>query len=613
MAAETIRLTMSQALVRYLIAQQTVLDGATAPLIPGVFAIFGHGNVAGLGEALASVRDVLPTYRAHNEQAMAHAAIAYAKAMKRRRFMACTTSIGPGATNMVTAAALAHVNRLPVLLLPGDVFASRRPDPVLQQVEDFGDPTVTANDCFRPVSRYWDRITRPEQVLRSLPQAISVLTDPAECGPVTLALPQDVQAEAWDYPRAFFEPRIHEPARPGADTRQLTRAAELIKRAKQPIIIAGGGVHYSGARDELAAFATRHGIPVAETQAGKGALPWNHPLNVGSIGVTGAAAANELAAQADVVIALGTRLQDFTTASHTLFQNPQRRFVAINVCRHDAAKSDAIAVRGDALRSLAELDALLGEPRGRADLLERVAQLRDSWNAAVDVATKDVGAALPSDAQVLGAVNRCIGPQGTVVCAAGGLPGELHKLWRAQDSDAYHLEYGYSCMGYEIAGGLGVKLAQPRRDVVVMVGDGSYLMMNSEIATSIAMGLKLTIVLLDNRGFGCINRLQSACGGESFNNLLDERAPDVDFAAHARALGAHAQKVSGIRELEEALRTSRSIDRTVVLVIDTDPKQSTAAGGAWWDVAVPEISSHASVTAAYEAYRAKLADTKKDP
>jgi 3D-(3,5/4)-trihydroxycyclohexane-1,2-dione acylhydrolase (decyclizing) len=613
MAAATIRLTMSQALVRYLIAQQTVIDGAPAPLIPGVFAIFGHGNVAGLGEALASMRDALPTHRAHNEQAMAHAAVAYAKAMKRRRFMACTTSIGPGATNMVTAAAVAHVNRLPVLLLPGDVFASRRPDPVLQQVEDFGNPTVTANDCFRPVSRYWDRITRPEQLLRSLPQAISVLTDPAECGPVTLALPQDVQAEAWDYPRAFFETRIHARLRPGADASQLAAAAELIRGAKQPIIIAGGGVHYSDACDALADFATRHGIPVTETQAGKGALPWNHALNVGSIGVTGAAAANELAAEADVIIAVGTRLQDFTTASHTLFSHPQRRFVSINVCRHDAAKSDALAVQGDALRSLQELDALIGETRPRANLLKRVAQLRDAWNAAVDAATKVIGAAAPSDAQVLGAVNRWIGPQGTVVCAAGGLPGELHKLWRAQDHDAYHLEYGYSCMGYEIAGGLGVKLALPQREVVVLVGDGSYLMMNSEIATSIAMGLKLTIVLLDNRGFGCINRLQGACGGESFNNLLDERAPAVDFAAHARALGAHAQKVSGIRELEEALRASRSTDRTVVLVIDTDPKQSTAAGGAWWDVAVPEISSSASVTAAYETYRAKLADTKKDP
>jgi 3D-(3,5/4)-trihydroxycyclohexane-1,2-dione acylhydrolase (decyclizing) len=613
MATDTIRLTMSQALVRYLGAQQTVLDGATVPLMPGVFAIFGHGNVAGLGEALASVRDAMPTHRAHNEQAMAHAAIAYAKAMKRRRFMACTTSIGPGATNMVTAAALAHVNRLPVLLLPGDVFASRRPDPVLQQVEDFSDPTVTANDCFRPVSRYWDRITRPEQLLRSLPQAIGVLTDPAECGPVTLALPQDVQAQAWDYPRAFFETRIHLPLRPGADERQLATAVELIGRAKQPIVIAGGGVHYSEACDALAKFATRHGIPVAETQAGKGALPWDHPLNVGAIGVTGSAAANELAAHADVVIAVGTRLQDFTTASHTLFQNPQRRFVSINVCRHDVAKSDAVAVQGDALRTLRELDALLGAPRARADFAKRVAQLRDSWNAAIEAATKDVDAALPSDAQVLGAVNRCIDPKGTVVCAAGGLPGELHKLWRAQDSAAYHLEYGYSCMGYEIAGGLGVKLAHPRRDVVVLVGDGSYLMMNSEIATSVAMGLKLTIVLLDNRGFGCINRLQGACGGEAFNNLLDERAPAVDFAAHARALGAHAQKVNGIRELEAALHASRSVDRTVVLVIDTDPQQSTAAGGAWWDVAVPEVSSRANVTAAYEAYRDKLAATKKDP
>ena len=613
MAAETIRLTMSQALVRYLIAQQTVLDGATVPLIPGVFAIFGHGNVAALGEALAGERKQLPTYRAHNEQAMAHAAIAYAKTMKRRRFMACTTSIGPGATNMVTAAALAHVNRLPVLLLPGDVFASRRPDPVLQQVEDFGDPTVTANDCFRPVSRYWDRITRPEQLLRSLPQAISVLTDPAECGPVTLALPQDVQAQAWDYPRAFFEQRVHVPTQLGADARQLAAAADLIARAKQPLIIAGGGVHYAEAFDALARFATRHGIPVAETQAGKGALPWDHALNVGSIGVTGSAAANELAAQADMIVAIGTRLQDFTTASHTLFQNPQRKFVSINVSRHDVVKVGALAVQGDAARSLAELDALLGEPRARADFAKRVQGLRTSWNQAVDAATKDAGSNLPTDAQVLGAVNRTIGAKGTVVCAAGGLPGELHKLWRAQDRDAYHVEYGYSCMGYEIAGGLGVKLARPDRDVVVMVGDGSYLMMNSEIATSIAMGLKLTIVLLDNRGFGCINRLQGSCGGESFNNLLDEHAPDIDFAAHARSLGAHAQKVSGIRELEAALTALHSVDRTVVMVIDTDPRQSTAAGGAWWDVAVPEVSASSDVKAAYETYRAKLADTKKDP
>ena len=613
MSAETIRLTMSQALVRYLVAQQTVVDGATVPLMPGVFAIFGHGNVAALGEALAAARNVLPTYRAHNEQAMAHAAIAYAKTMKRRRFMACTTSIGPGATNMVTAAALAHVNRLPVLLLPGDVFASRRPDPVLQQVEDFGDPTVTANDCFRPVSRYWDRITRPEQLLRSLPQALMVLTDPAECGPVTLALPQDVQAQAWDYPLAFFDTRIHVPTRPGADSRQLSAAAELIARAKQPLIIAGGGVHYGDAFDALAEFATRHGIPVAETLAGKGALPWDHALYVGSIGVTGSAAANEIAAGADLIIAVGTRLQDFTTASHTLFANPQRHFVSINVCRHDVVKSAAVAVQGDAARSLAELNVLLGAPRARPDFTKRIKSLRTSWHEAVDAATKDVGAKLPTDAQVLGAVNRTIGSKGTVVCAAGGLPGELHKLWRAQDRDAYHLEYGYSCMGYEIAGGLGVKLARPDRDVVVMVGDGSYLMMNSELATSVAMGLKLTIVLLDNRGFGCINRLQNACGGEAFNNLLDGRAPNIDFAAHARSLGAHAQKVAGIQELETALNAARKIEHTVVLVIDTDPQQSTAAGGAWWDVAVPEVSARTDVTAAYETYRAKLAQTKKDP
>jgi 3D-(3,5/4)-trihydroxycyclohexane-1,2-dione acylhydrolase (decyclizing) len=604
----TIRLTMSQALVRYLIAQQTLHEGRQVPLVAGVFAIFGHGNVAGLGEALAGSRDALPTHRAHNEQAMAHAAIAYAKTLRRRRFMACTSSIGPGATNMVTAAALAHVNRLPVLLLPGDVFASRRPDPVLQQVEYFADPTMSANDCFRPVSRYWDRIMRPEQLLRSLPQALSVLTDPAECGPVTLALPQDVQAEAFDYPRSFFETRVHVPLRPGADPNQLRAAATLIAQARRPLLIAGGGVHYGEAGDVLQKFAERHGIPVAETQAGKGVLRWDHPLNAGSIGVTGASAANELAARADLVIAVGTRLQDFTTASHTLFKNAQRRFVSINVCRFDAVKFAALSVQGDAARSLQEIDALLAQQTARADLTAEVASLNATWQRVVDAATKDSGSSAPTDAQVLGALNRVIGANGTVVCAAGGLPGELHKLWRAQDRDAYHLEYGYSCMGYEIAGGLGVKMARPDRNVVVLVGDGSYLMMNSEIATSVAMGLKLTIVVLDNRGFGCINRLQGACGGESFNNLLDERAPPVDFASHARSLGAHAQKVQNIRELEGALQASHGVPRTVVLVIDTDPRTGTAEGGAWWDVAVPEVSTSARVNAAYESYRAKLED-----
>jgi 3D-(3,5/4)-trihydroxycyclohexane-1,2-dione acylhydrolase (decyclizing) len=606
--SDRIRLTTSQALVRYLAAQRTVVDDQELPLCAGVFAIFGHGNVAGMGEALTAARAELPTYRAHNEQGMAHAAIAFAKTLRRRRFMACTTSIGPGATNMVTAAALAHVNRLPVLLLPGDVFASRRPDPVLQQVEDFGDPTVTANDCFRPVSRYWDRINRPEQLLRSLPQALSVLIDPAGCGPVTLALPQDVQAEAWEYPTSFFEPRVHRLAQLGADSRQLTAAAEAIKHAKQPLIIAGGGVHYAQACEVLARFAERLGIPVAETQAGKGALRWDHPQNVGSIGVTGSSAANELARDADVIIAAGSRLQDFTTASASLFLNPERRLIAINVCRFDAVKFGALQLQGDALRTLNELSALLEPSTARAEHSARVKQLVQTWNASVDAAVAASDTRLPSDAQVLGAVNRAIGTNGTVVCAAGGLPGELHKLWRAQDSDAYHVEYGYSCMGYEIAGGLGVKLARPDRDVLVMVGDGSYLMMNSEIATAIALNLKLTIVLLDNRGFGCINRLQKGCGGQAFNNLLEEAAPAVDFVAHARSLGAESFQVDNVRELERTLSDSRAKTRTVVIVINTDPHHSTAAGGAWWDVAVPEVSDSKDVAAAHERYRKTLRD-----
>jgi 3D-(3,5/4)-trihydroxycyclohexane-1,2-dione acylhydrolase (decyclizing) len=606
--SDRVRLTTSQALVRYLSAQRTEIEGREVPLCAGVFAIFGHGNVAGLGEALAASRDNLPTYRAHNEQGMAHAAIAFAKTLRRRRFMACTTSIGPGATNMVTAAALAHVNRLPVLLLPGDVFASRRPDPVLQQVEDFGDPTVTANDCFRPVSRYWDRISRPEQLLRSLPQALSVLTDPAECGPVTLALPQDVQAEAWEYPVSFFEPRVHRPVQLGADPFQLAAAVEAIKQARQPLIIAGGGVHYARACEALARFASRLDIPVAETQAGKGALRWDHPLNVGSIGVTGSSAANELARDADVIVAIGTRLQDFTTASASLFRNPRRRLIAINASRFDAMKFGALQVQGDALRTLNELSAVLEPSTTRSEYSARVRQLVQAWNSSVAAAVAASDTTLPSDAQVLGAVNRAIGTNGTVVCAAGGLPGELHKLWRAQDSEAYHLEYGYSCMGYEIAGGLGVKLARPDRDVMVMVGDGSYLMMNSEIATAIALNLKLTIVLLDNRGFGCINRLQKGCGGQAFNNLLEDAAPTIDFVAHARALGAESFRVSNVGELERALGDSRAKTRTTVIVINTDPHHSTAAGGAWWDVAVPEVSSSKDVTAAHEKYRKTLRD-----
>jgi 3D-(3,5/4)-trihydroxycyclohexane-1,2-dione acylhydrolase (decyclizing) len=605
-----VRLTMAQALVRHLLAQRTqAADGAgDQPLFAGVFAIFGHGNVAGLGEALQHVRDRLPTYRAHNEQAMALAAVAYAKARRRRQLLACTTSIGPGATNMVTGAALAHVNRLPVLLLPGDVFANRQPDPVLQQVEDFGSPATTANDCFRPVSRYWDRITRPEQLLQSLPQAVSVLLDPADCGPVTLALPQDVQAEAWDYPEAFFAPRTHDFPRVGADADRLREAATLIRAAQRPLVVAGGGVHYSLAQDALAAFAEATGLPVAETQAGKGALRWDHRCNVGAIGVTGTSAANALAAEADLVLALGTRLQDFTTGSNRLFTDRRARFIAVNVARHDLAKHGALALQSDVLRGLRELQAELAGWRLAAPRATRARELVTTWNLEREAAVSAGGPALPSDAQVLGVVNAAVGDTGTVVCAAGGLPGELHKLWRAGHRDGYHVEYGYSCMGYEIAGGLGVKLALPARDVVVLVGDGSYLMMNSEIATSVALGLKLVIVVLDNRGFGCIDRLQRACGGESYNNLL-EGAPPVDFAAHARALGARSERVADLGSLPAALERALRADRTSVVVIDTDPQHSTAAGGAWWDVPVADVSASAAVQEAGARYRQRRGES----
>ena len=604
MRKKTVRLTMAQALVRYLAAQRIEIDGESVPLFAGVFAIFGHGNVAGLGEALQHERARLPVFRAHNEQAMALAAIAFAKASKRRRMMACTTSVGPGATNMVTAAALAHVNRLPVLLLPGDTFASRRPDPVLQQLEDFTAPSVTANDCFRPVSRFWDRVVRPEQLLAALPQAMSVLTDPADCGPAVLALPQDVQAEAFDYPEWFFEETLHVTSRPRPDEKALAKAAAWIRDARKPLIVAGGGVHYSGAFTHLANFAERHGIPVAETQAGKGALSWDHPLNAGGIGVTGSTAANRLAADADLVLAVGTRLQDFTTASNTLFE-ADPRFIAINVCRHDAIKRGALPLRADAATALAELagdDASVAAPSIDDGRQREIASLIGEWQAIVDDATADDTAGLPGDAAVLGAVNRACDENTTVVCAAGGLPGELHKLWRASGPDSYHLEYGYSCMGYEIAGGLGAKMAMPDREIVVLVGDGSYLMMNSEITTSIALGRKLVIVVLDNRGFGCIDRLQQACGGESFNNLLAD-APPVDFVAHARALGADAKPAASLQELVAALAEARKSTRTCVIVIETDPAKSTAAGGAWWDVPVAEVSDSDAVQKAYANYR----------
>ncbi len=596
------RLTMAQALVRFLCAQRADVDGTEVPLVAGVWAIFGHGNVAGLGEALYAARDRLPTLRAHNEQAMAHAAIAFAKAHARRRIMACTTSIGPGATNLVTAAAVAHVNRLPVLLLPGDVFASRRPDPVLQQVEDFGEPTVTANDCLRPVSRYWDRIARPEQLLQSLPAAMATLADPAACGPVTLALPQDVQAEAAEYPDRFFEPHVHRLRRPGPDPAELAAAAARFRTATRPLVIAGGGVQYSLAEAALREFAERHRVPVAETQAGKGSLPWDHPANVGGIGVTGSSAANALAAQADVVLAVGTRLGDFATGSRALFRAADCTLITLNVAPHDAAKHGALPLLADARRGLEELSRALAGWSTPPEWADTARRLTAQWTRQVSEATAAGPDVPPTEAQVIGAVNRAAGPRDVVVCAAGGLPGELHRLWRTREPRGYHLEYGYSCMGYEIAGGLGVKLALPDREVFVMVGDGSYLMLNSEIATSVALGRKLVIVVLDNRGFGCIDRLQRACGGAGFGNLLGPEAPVVDFAAHARSLGAQAEQVKTIADLEGALERARRADRTAVVVIETDPARPFTGGGAWWDVPVPEVSARPEVAAAREAY-----------
>ena len=602
----TIRLTMAQALVRAMAAQFTAVDGVELPMFAGVWAIFGHGNVAGMGEALHAVRDGLPTYRGHNEQSMALAAVAFAKASRRQRMMAVTTSIGPGATNLVTAAATAHVNRLPVLLLPGDVFASRRPDPVLQQVEAFGDGTVSANDCLRPVSRYFDRLTRPEQLIPAFERAMAVLTDPAECGPVTLALCQDVQAEAHDYPEAMFARRVWRRRRARPDRDELAAAVALLRGARQPLVIAGGGVLHSRAEVELLAFCERHGIPVGETQAGKSSLPGTHRLNMGGIGVSGTAAANALAAEADVILAVGTRLTDFITGSWTLFRASGRHIIGLNTQAFDAGKHRAQMLVGDAQVGLGELDAALADWRAPSAWTARAHAEQAGWLATAARYTAPGNAELPSDAQVLGAVQRQSRASDVVVCAAGGLPGELHKLWLAGAPGGYHGEYGYSCMGYEIAGGLGVKMAQPERDVFVMVGDGSYLMMNADIATSVMLARKITLVVLDNRGYACIDRLQRATGGEGFNNLLrdtrHEVLPNIDFAAHAASLGATSEKVASLADLDGALARARASARTYVVVIDTDPVPVTDAGGHWWDVAVPEVSVRPGVRAARERY-----------
>jgi len=607
------KLTMSQALVKHLAALQVEMaDGSIQPYCAGVFTIFGHGNVAGLGEALYAERAQLPTYRAHNEQGMAHAAVAYAKAHFRQRIMAVSTSIGPGATNVVTAAAVAHVNRLPVLLLPGDTFATRAPDPVLQQVENFQHGDMSASDCFRPVTRFFDRITRPEQILASLPRAIQVMTDPASCGPVCLSLPQDVQTMAFDCPENFLQPGLIHFRRPPADTRELAAAVALLKTAQQPLIVAGGGVLYSQAWEALRTFAEKHGIPVVESHGGKSSLPWDHPLNLGGIGVDGGPAANEIAREADVVLAVGTRLQDFTTGSHALFA--KAKLLCLNVQSFDATKWAGTALVADARVGLAQLSTAAGDWKAASAWTARAHTLAAGWVARVTELTtavpKDV---LPYDGEVIGTVRDSVensDVRDVVVCAAGTLPAELHKLWRATRPGNYHVEYGYSCMGYEIAGALGAKMARPDQEVIAMVGDGSYMMMNSEIATSVLLGKKLIVVVLDNRGYGCIERLQLKSGSPSFNNMLDDCIPEggnpsqIDFAMHGRSMGADAVHVKDLAELKTAMVAARAATKTQVVVIDTTHHRVTAEGGCWWDVAIPEVSARTEVNEAFERYTA---------
>ncbi len=606
----TIRLTAAQAMVRWLSVQMTE-EGER--FVEGVWAIFGHGNVAGIGEALEGIGSALPTWRGQNEQTMAHAAIAYAKAKKRRRIMAVTSSIGPGALNMVTAAGLAYCNRLPVLLIPGDVFANRRPDPVLQQIEDFEDGTITVNDCFRPVSRYFDRIMRPEHLLTALPRAMRVMTDPAACGPVTLAFCQDVQAEAYDYPESFFAPQTWFIRRPEPDAGELARVADLIRGARRTVVVCGGGVVYSEAEATLANFAIRHNLPVVETQAGKSALPQSHPMNFGAAGVDGSAAANTLCAAADLVVGVGTRFQDFTTGSWALFGTPGRRLVSINVQPYDAQKHGTVGLVGDARVVLERLgDLLAGFEATAPD-----ARLRTDWLARVDAhcAAPEAGQrnALPTDAQVIGAVQRAGTERTIAMCAAGTMPGALKLLWRPAQG-GYHMEYGFSCMGYEVAGAMGLALALPEREVICFVGDGSYMMANSELTTAVMRRIPFTVVLTDNRGYGCINRLQAASGGAPFNNMyVDsnvEAQPEIDFVAHAAAMGAHAEKAADVADLEARVAAARGRDRPTVIVIDTDagPGPGEGGGGFWWDVAVPAVGRtdrQAAARADYVAHAAR--------
>jgi len=610
--SRTVRLTMAQALVRFLAVQHTERDGARQPLFGGMFGIFGHGNVAGVGQALHQMQRCLRYYQCRNEQAMVHTAAAYAKMHNRLRTFACTSSIGPGATNMLTGAAAATINRVPVLLLPGDIFASRLPAPVLQQLESSQSQDVSVNDCFKPVSRYWDRIYRPEQLLSALPEAMRVLTSPAETGAVTLALPQDTQAEAFEYPTEFFTERVWTVSRARADADLLRKAADLIRASRRPVIVAGGGVLYSDASGALREFAASTGIPVGETQAGKGAMAWDDPMSLGSIGVTGTSAGIQACRDADVVIAIGSRLTDFTTASKSAFQNPAVRIIGINVVEMDAGKLAALPIVSDARVTLEELHRRLVGFSTSADYRDHIARLRSEWTAESERWTTPPPTIPIHQGAVIAAVNRAAGATGVVVCAAGSLPGELHKLWRTRDPKGYHLEYGYSCMGYEIAGGLGVKMADPDRDVYVMVGDGSYLMMAQELVTSIQEGFKLIVVLVDSGGFASIGSLSKSVGSGGFGTSyrfrdaatgeLDGPELPVDLAANAASLGAEVFTATDEASLDRALAGARRADRTAVVYVRIDAAARVPGHGAWWDVPVAEVSEQDAVDAAKKEY-----------
>jgi 3D-(3,5/4)-trihydroxycyclohexane-1,2-dione acylhydrolase (decyclizing) len=622
---KTVRLTAAQALVRFLAAQHVERDGVERRFFGGCFGIFGHGNVAGIGEALYESPELLTYYQARNEQAMVHAAAGYARMKNRLGALICTTSIGPGATNMVTGAALATVNRLPVLLLPGDVFASRRPDPVLQQLEVLSAGDISVNDCFRPVSRYFDRIWRPEQVIPAALQAMRVLVNQAETGTVTLAFPQDVQAEAYEFPQEFLRKRVWHIPRALPDDAALGAAAARIRAAQRPLIVAGGGVIYSEATDALRRLCEQTGIPVGETQAGKGSLRYDHPSALGAIGVTGTFAANRIAADADLVIGVGTRWTDFTTASKTAFRNPDVGFVNVNVADFDAAKHAGLALVGDARTTLERLAELLEGWSVDDGYRAEAAQLNAQWDGEVERLYTLAHGPLPAQSEVLGAVNSFAESTDVVVCAAGSMPGDLHKLWRTRDPKGYHVEYGYSCMGYEIAGGLGVKLAAPEREVYVLVGDGSYLMLSSEIVTSIQEGLKLTIVLVDNHGFNSIGSLSRALGTEGFGTLYRYRrngslgldgegdpAPPlpVDLAANAESLGAHVIRATTIDELRAGLAAAKAETQTVVIAVEADRYEGVPSYESWWDVPVAEVSEAASVRAAREQYETARRDER---